>query len=173
MSANCRLVPVARMREDARLIMEWRNDPSTRVMFFHDEEKSWPEFWDEFQNYYFDPDLPPPQFLHCDGQPVAFIRFEPTRGEDAGEPDAIGIGINVAHEQRQKGFGLAALHRAEGFLGGLGYRRILALVKIENTASLKLFRAAGYEDTGRVSIDVDGLPDPVPVVRFYRGIQGN
>ena len=51
-----------------------------------------------------------------------------------------------------------------------GFRRIVALVKVENEISIRLFAKAGYRDVGRVAVSIPELNAPVPVVKMIRDI---
>lgn len=166
---GCRLQPVALAEQDARTIMAWRNDPTTRAASFDTAHRSWPEFWDEFRKRYATAGMPTPHFLICDGIPVAYLRFDPPRtGPEDGTAE---ISINVAPAERGKGYGRLALRLADDLLAANGIARIHALVKEDNTVSLRLFAAAGYRETGRDRIDVPGRGQPVAAVHFVRDLE--
>ncbi len=138
--------------DQARLVMDWRNDPQTLAMFYHHEPKRWPDFLDEFRaDYFTDPELPP-LFAVEAGRRVAFLRFQRVEG------DLVDVSINVDPAARGRGIGRRALIAARPWLAARGVRRVLAEVRVENPASQAAFLQAGYalldeteklvEDTG-------------------------
>ena len=157
-----RLVPAQRTESDARLIMNWRNDPATRAASFDGAERRWEQFWPYFQTQYFLDDVPMPQFLTVDGQKVASIRFDRPRLEDYAIPDIVEISVHVAPEGRCKGYGSTALLQSEALLRADGFRRILALVKSDNRPSIALFEKVGY-----VTVDerVAALGGALPMIK--------
>lgn len=129
--------------EDARLIMEWRNDPATLRASFHEQPKKWETFYPEFLREYFCfPDLPP-LFAVKDGKKVAFLRFRPVvQPEGNYERRCCDISINVDPESRQKGVGKAILKEVQPLLS---YDDILAEIKVDNYPSQKVFEEAGFK----------------------------
>ncbi len=61
--------------EDARLVVQWRNDPETLRYSFHQEPKLWDDFYPEFIRDYFSHPLLPPLFILQNGDRVGFILF--------------------------------------------------------------------------------------------------
>lgn len=134
------------IKSHAKLVMEWRNDPLTLQMSYHQQPKVWDQFWDEFCDYYFIPGELPPLFAWCEGQRVAFLRFKNIADPLNHHRRSCEISINVAPSQRNKGYGTRVLVDVKEWVKCQGYDDIYAEVKEENFASHHLFLAAGYEE---------------------------
>ncbi len=153
--------------DDARLVFQWRNDPVTREGSFHTGKREWTEFWPGFCDSFPEAGSPLPQFVLCDGNPVAFLRFDPPR-PGAGHDELVEVSINVAPEARGRGIGVSALHLAEDYLKRFGHDAILALVKADNAVSRHVFEKAGYEATGEVGITPAGEQVPTLAIQYIR-----
>lgn len=131
--------------EDARQVFEWRNDPVTRGMSFHSEEKSWDSFFNEYMTRMFSVAALPPLFIVAEGQRAGHIFFD--RAEYPGSPhlNACSISINIAPDKRGKGYGTQALQAINPWIERQGFDAVVAEIKTENAASHKSFRAAGYK----------------------------
>lgn len=136
------------LESHARLLMEWRNDPVTLKMSFHQEPKVWDSFWKEFcECYFLLPDLPP-LFVWCGGERVAFLRFGNLIAPIDPQRRSCEVSIHVAPQHRGKGFGKRALLEVKAWIQKQGYDDLYAEVKEENAASHRLFLAAGFQDLG-------------------------
>ena len=141
---------------DAELLWRWANDPETRANSFsrasipYADHVAWLErrlasnatrIW----------------IFTDDGVPVGQVRFDISSA-------VAEIGITVAPEHRGRGYGKAmlaqALHRFREQTGGRVTPRASVLTK--NAASLRLFRACGFEVIG--SERRDG--EPVVVLKL-------
>ncbi|MCB9946849.1 MAG: GNAT family N-acetyltransferase [Rhodospirillaceae bacterium] len=168
--ADCHLKDVRCREDDARLVLQWRNDPVTREGSFHTGERHWADFWPDFRDGYPPAGAARPQFVMCAGRPVAFLRFDPPR-TGHGDDDLVEISINVAPDHRSRGIGVAALHLAEGYLHRFGHAGILALVKADNAISRRVFEKAGYQATGEISVTPsEGMP-PTVAIRYIRPLK--
>lgn len=130
------------LEADARLILEWRNDPLTRQMSFHQEPKVWESFFSEFLEEYFS--FLPPLFIIQNGQRVGFLRFRPIAHPTGLLRQAVDISIQVAPQFRGKGIGAKALIEALIWLKTSDIDDVYAEVKEENKASQKIFEEAGF-----------------------------
>ena len=150
---------VKKCEADAKLIMDWRNNPTTLKMFYHSELKQWDTFYTEFcETYFVDEDLPP-VFAIDQGQRVGFLRFNPYC-EELLQGRGTDIDINIDPDQRGKGYGAAIIKAATQRQRHKGYDWIIAEIKQINDASVNAFQKAGYrhldsfdktiEDTGEV-----------------------
>lgn len=133
------------IKEHARLIMEWRNDPNTLAMSYDPTPKIWANFWTEFQKEYFTVPRCSPLFCLQDQQAVAFIRFRPIHYRDYDPAHSCEISINLDPLKRGKGLGTLCLELASDYLREKGYHHVVADIKKDNRASHKIFRKAGYE----------------------------
>jgi sialic acid synthase SpsE/RimJ/RimL family protein N-acetyltransferase len=130
--------------EQARLIMDWRNDPHTLAMSYHSAPKEWPAFFHEFcEEYFLFPDLPP-LFVLVEGQRAAFLRFRPVSDPENPQRRCCDVSINVAPAWRNKGVGQRALKQAQPWIARQGFEAMYAEVKSSNTVSLKAFLHAGF-----------------------------
>lgn len=130
--------------EDARLVMEWRNDSDTRKYSFHGDEKLWPAFYKDFLgNYFLFTDLPP-LFVVANGKRVAFLNFKPCQDPLEAKRKCCEISLNVSREFRGKGIGGQALVEMQKWIKRQGYDDLYAEVKDENTFSHKAFLKAGF-----------------------------
>ncbi|MEC7840514.1 MAG: GNAT family N-acetyltransferase [Chlamydiota bacterium] len=134
------------IEDHARVIMDWRNDPVTLAMSYHDQPKVWNAFWEEFRFEYFSiPELPS-LFVICEGKRIGLLRFKPVESLTSLERKSCEISINIASEYRAKGLGTLALTEVCDWLMQQGIDDVYAEVKENNTASHKLFTAAGYQE---------------------------
>lgn len=139
------------VEEQALQIMNWRNDPVTLSFFFHRTPKIWPDFWHEYRDSYFQhrPELAP-VFALADGKRVAFLRFAPHPHPSGTTAPTVDISINLPPESRGQGLGRKVLRAVAGYLKAQGVHSIYAEVVTENLASIKAFKAAGFEPIGNI-----------------------
>lgn len=153
--------------DDARQIMNWRNDPVTLAMFYHRDPKSWDRFWPEYRDRYFShPDYPAPVFALHDGHRVGFLRFEPVPHPDGLRGRTVDVSINIAPEARGKGLGTAVLKAVLDHLSRQGIDTVYAEIRQENTASRKAFAAAGFAELGPFRKLVPDTGEQCDVIRF-------
>jgi N-acetylneuraminate synthase len=156
--------------EDARLVMEWRNDPTTLEMFFHHEPKRWESFEAEFAGEYFRyPELPP-LFALSDGQRVAFLRFTPAEAPRDRGRRCCDVSINVAPLERGKGHGTGALRAALPVLRAAGYDDAIALIRVENSVSRRSFERAGFAFLDEIDHRVEDTGELCRVARYMAAL---
>lgn len=123
---------------DCRLLFEWANDPGARAASFHAAAISW-----EGHARWFRKRLQDPQSVlyigeNAAGEPVGLVRFQI---EGAGAV----LSVNVAPEFRGKGWGRELIVLStRSLVRARSTRRVDALVKPENHASVRLFEASGF-----------------------------
>lgn len=145
MEKKLRFECVRPIKEDAELIMQWRNDHETLKMSIHTAPKVFDQFFKEFLTKYFISPSLPPLFILFDNQRAAFVFFEQVeQPEQLHHRRCVEISINVAPEFRQKGLGTEILKETQEWIKKQGFDDILAIVKKENLASQKAFEGAGY-----------------------------
>jgi diamine N-acetyltransferase len=133
---------------DADILYRWENDPEVwRVSF---TQAPFSHFLlDEFVNaahhdIYTNRQL---RLMACanDGRPAGIIDlfdFDP-------QHNRCGIGIYINHEFRKQGFATQCLLLVKEYaFGVLHLRQLYAHVSTSNTASISLFRKAGFEQSG-------------------------
>ncbi len=159
--------PARPIDADARLVMEWRNDPATLRQFFHQTPKVWEHFRREFRDDYFQHPHLPPLFAAAGGERVAFVRCLPYPGRRA----ACDVSINVAPERRGRGIGAAVLRALSGVLRAAGIEEIVAEIRPGNVASRRAFEAAGFTFWDATQKRVADLDAPIDIVRYRRSIR--
>ncbi len=131
---------------DCWLLLDWQNDPVTRVNSLHprlitpQEHYHW--FWSRFSG---DSGCWA-WILEDDGQPVALVRYERSG-------TLLEANLTVAPAHRGNHYGEHALRMTMPLVvRASGATRCRALVFADNVASLKSFGRAGYEPIGREAI---------------------
>lgn len=123
-------------KNDAALLLQWRNDPLTRQNSFHTEVIDL-----EAHMQWLDQLLQNPHstlyIIECDGIPAASLRAD---RNPEGETE---LSWTVAPSQRGKGLGKALLLQARSLIQGI----LTAQIKKSNTASIKMAEAAGFKLT--------------------------
>jgi len=141
------------VQEHALQVMNWRNDPLTLSMFFHREPKVWADFWPEFQKSYFlNRRGINPVFALVGGVRIGFLKFSPVQHPRRLAGLTVDISINLSPEVRGKGLGRKVLHACLIHLQAQGVQSVYAEVLANNFASIKAFKAAGFnwiEQRGR------------------------
>jgi UDP-2,4-diacetamido-2,4,6-trideoxy-beta-L-altropyranose hydrolase len=127
---------------DCRLLFEWATDPESRAASFHSDSISW-----EDHNRWFAERLQDSHSViyigECaTGEPVGLVRFQM-------KDECAVLSVNVAAAFRGRGWGRELiLFSTHALVRDHAVRRILACVKPENQASLRLFEASGFRRTG-------------------------
>ena len=129
--------------DDAHLLWEWANDPSTRQASYRSNHIPWEEHLSWFQRRMASPDICAFYIATTgSGQSVGTVRFD--RDGDVAE-----MSLTLAPQARGKGWG-AKLIRLSGFqvVDERFCREVFGHVKASNTASLMAFRRAGFRECG-------------------------
>jgi len=123
--------------DDARLLLDWRNDPVTRAGSRSRDEVAW-----EDHVAWLTRTLGSSErrllVVESEGAPVGVVRWD-----DLGDRDWE-VSITVAPAARGQGRALPLLRAGEEALGVAGPVRLVAAVHRENAASRRLFERAGY-----------------------------
>ena len=134
-------------RQDDRLLWRWANDPAVRRASFSEDAIGWDEHVRWLGDRLSDPDTRLFVAMSADGAPVGQIRFDRTG------PEAV---ISVSLEVGTRGSGLSAAAIRLGVSAILDawpeVSTVVALVKADNTPSIRTFHSAGFH-----------LRDEVPV----------
>lgn len=140
--------PAVRVRpaaaDDARRVWEWANDPVTRTASFTTAAIPWENHARWFAGKLADPNC---VFLIAEAAgPVGQVRFDLTGDEAV-------ISVGLAPDARGCGFGAAAIRAAvEHLTQTRPVRRVEALIRPENTASVKAFESAGFGPAGETTV---------------------
>lgn len=123
---------------DSRLLWEWRNDPLARAMSQHSEIIPWTSHVEWYKNAMLNPNR------------LLLIAYKGTETVGTIRLDVVGekileVSININPNMRGKGLGQKVLKAAceKGF--SLGAKQLLAKVKQENSASIKIFENEGFK----------------------------
>lgn len=120
---------------DSRLLFDWANDPSTRMMARNQKPIAWPdhEVWLAGKLATAECRI---WIVETAGQPVGQVRFD--RRDDSAEID-----YSVAADRRGEGLGTAMLD-ALAVKHAPGVARVHGAVRVANQASIRAFLAAGF-----------------------------
>jgi len=137
---------VSPSKESAQLVMQWRNNPETLANSFHQEQKKWPQFFDEFKSDYAGDPNQPCFFALYEKERIGLVRFR--KIATTYNQKWVDISINLAPEHRSKGLGKSTLQavseRLPGLLRALGYTKIIAEIFSQNKVSISAFESAGF-----------------------------
>lgn len=124
--------------EDARLLLDWRNDPETRRHSFDPAAVRWDDHARWLERKLSDPGARL-WIAEAGGEPVGQIRVERAR------PGLGEVHLSVAPDARGRGHSPRMIDAAarEG-AGELGLRRLVGRVKADNAASRRAFESAGF-----------------------------
>lgn len=130
--------------DDARLLYEWRNDPTTRKMSIHQDPIEWLDHLSWFARALGDPRKT--ILMATDprsGEIVGTIRLEEAERERSGE-----ISFSVGPRFRGKGYGHSLLTAGVYAFREAGYQSLIARVLVNNPGSQACFRKAGFHLVG-------------------------
>ena len=153
--------------DDARLLWEWRNDPDTRASSRDTDLVLWPRHLAWLERGLAREDLillvvedPAHDGLVNHGGPVGTVRW------DLGSQGEWEVSITVSPERRGQSLARPLLRAAEVALRemlasrGTDVTACLAVVHVDNAASVRLFESSGYVP--------DLPPDPRGFMRFRK-----
>lgn len=160
-----RLVEARPNEIDARLVMEWRNDPVTLANSYDGRPKVWETFWPHYLRDYFTLPGLPALFAVKDGERIAQLRFR--LYEEIDLPGmSLDIGINLAPERRGQGLATPIIAAACNHAFAWGADRIVAETKPDNAPSRRAFERAGFVYRDEIERNPWRELPPVAVVRY-------
>lgn len=128
--------------EDCRFLFDLANDPTVRATAINPQPIPWENHVGWFNKklssegtYMF--------ILEREGRPLGQARYELKDG-------TWDIGYSILHEERGKGYGKIVIEKS---LQAMPRVPITAVVKPDNVASVKVFRALSFLDMGTVEIN--------------------
>jgi pseudaminic acid synthase len=133
--ASVSLRPVT--RDDGELLLRWRNDESTRIMFLQREpveeqaHRAWLEKKLEDEGCVL-------LLIEHEGEPCGVLRYD-RRSFDEWE-----VSITVDPRFRRRGIATNALRRGEVILRERGAARVIAQIRKDNEASIRAFKTSGF-----------------------------
>ena len=131
---------------DCMLLWRWRNEEDTRKWSFDTDYVSYEEHRDWFSNKINSPDSKIFIILNEENREIGQVRF------DIGGGGSADVGINIAAQERDKGYGSAALRAAcQQVKKELNIGKVIAHIKEGNQASVSAFTGAGFKDRGLVA----------------------
>lgn len=161
------------LKSHAELVMNWRNDPETLKASFHQDKKILETFWNEFCEEYFSlPELPP-LFITCEGRRVGFLRFRNVPDYLSPSRKCCEVSINIAPDERRKGYGLLALQEVREIVKQRGFDDLYAEVKYSHTSSQSLFLKAGYREIESLNKEIADTGDVVSIRRYIDQLTPN
>jgi RimJ/RimL family protein N-acetyltransferase len=133
--------------EDCKLLWEWANEAEVRAASFHSDPIPWEEHVDWFRRKRADPNCYMYMFVDEHGYPIGQVRMD-LRANGIGE-----VAISVARNQRGRGLGVEALWLAcERVFKTTNVKRLVAYVKPNNVASIRVFEKARFVRQGNQSV---------------------
>lgn len=131
--------------EDSKYVFEWRNDADTRTASLNTDEVPWAQHEPWFAAVLKNPRITL-YLVVTAGLPherVAMCRFNISPTERSSE-----ISINLNPDFRGQGLAMSVLTLAiESFIAAqLGIDEIVAMIRLQNIASLRIFGAAGFAE---------------------------
>ena len=160
-----KLVPAKKTEADCRLVMDWRNDPETLLMFYHSKPKEWVPFLREYKKDYFKNAGLLPRFALYGGKKIAFLRFSNYK-EIQGLQNTVDVDINLRPASRGRGLGARVLKEAKKWIFSEGHKAAVAEIKVENKASIRAFKKAGFRFLDRRVIRVIDIHKNFKIVRL-------
>lgn len=154
--ARGRLVAREAKGDDAERLFGWANDPEARAWSFSKGAIAWESHLAWFGRRLANPLAQ--SFIVEDpfGAAVGLVRFDLSEGFRT-------VSIQVDSAFRGRGYAVSLLETATARVGAMDpVTPLLAWVQPDNTASVALFRRAGYEERGTGSVS------GVPALRFER-----
>jgi UDP-2,4-diacetamido-2,4,6-trideoxy-beta-L-altropyranose hydrolase len=129
-------------QEDARLLWDWANDPSTRRVSFAADPIPWEEHCRWLQQKLADPDCLFFVVSNAAGTPVGQARYDMNGG-------AAVISISVAAEHRAQGYGPEMIRLTASEVFNVSSVKVIhAYVKYGNDKSVGAFARAGFRNLG-------------------------
>jgi RimJ/RimL family protein N-acetyltransferase len=123
--------------EDALAVLEWRNDPTSVAASKSGALVKTADHLPWFAKSIDDPDRD--IFIATEGdRRIGMVRFDR-------EDDAWLVSINLAPDERGKGYGDRVLLKA---IAEVGRRHYLAEIKADNLASIRMFERCGFRQVG-------------------------
>lgn len=129
---NIRLATI----QDAQLLFDWANDPITRLNSFNTAPIKWADHVTWLNKKLSDPESII-YLVYIGENPIGVVKF------DKGIETI--IGVTVAPSQRGKGLGGAILRKACDEFWKINSEDVIAYIKKDNTASLRIFVKAGFK----------------------------
>ena len=133
--------------DDGKLIMKWRNDDTTRKMFFNQELKEWDSFKVIFYEKYFDNYIEP-LFAYLGDTKICFIGCGSNHLADPETNEEIcKISINMCPNYRRRGYGKIIIKKVIKLIA-CKYpktKKIIAQIKSANIASSRLFLSCDFK----------------------------
>lgn len=126
-------------KEYADAVLKMRLDPVARAQSLtFTENQSVEDFFPKFLEKYFTISSLPPLFIRNGEKRIGTLRFNRIE-------DGIEISIVIDETERGKGLGLQVLAEVNGWLKEQGVHDVIAKIKENNVASIRIFEKAGYQ----------------------------
>lgn len=147
----------------ARLVFEWRNDPTTVRNSFSGKEKVWSTFINDYLGGYFLESALPGYFILHRGKRCGIIGLMRAPSNKRNQATAT-ISINIAPQNRGQKLAGHALTEFNQIAKSHGIDFLIAEIFTSNLASIKAFERAGYTHADSVERTVLGETRSVAVL---------
>lgn len=124
--------------KDVKMVYDWANDPDTRSQSFNMDVIPYENHVTWFKDKLKDSNHRMLIFSNHEDESVGMVRFDK-------EGDYAVVGINLAPDQRGKGYASRVLSMAINEYSPKGSIPVYAYIKKDNTASIKSFSRAGFQ----------------------------
>jgi len=149
MNSTDRLLKLRNIKhDDCKLLWQWANDPIVRKSSFSSEAITWEEHLKWFTNKLNSPNCY--QFIALDSEdkPVGQIRF------DVDEKFQAEVDISIKSNERGKGYATNLIKLSISYLfENTNVEIVNAIIKSENTVSIKSFSKSGFDCINQKIID--------------------
>jgi len=162
---SIRLETAKKSESDAKLVMEWRNDPETLRMSYHSTPKKWDSFYQEYCEEYFRDTELFPVFALLEDERISFLKFN-KYGDHDFKGNTAEIGINLCPQKRGMHLGTAIIKAGAQYLFNKGYATIVAEIKQINIASIRTFEKAGFVHLDSMQKKVVDSGEVFPIHRY-------
>lgn len=161
------LRPCENTERDAWQAFEWRNDPDTVASAYYPEPKTWDSFYMEYAECYFDDPSFPPQFVIYKRQYAGFVRYDAAQMPEYPDQKIVEMMINIAPEFRGRGVGTRALALIKQEAAQKNVFGLMADIRKENAASIRLFEKAGFVFSGERTEYLQRLQKNCHILRCF------
>lgn len=143
-----KIIPIEKNDEDAKLILEWRNNEISRKNSFNSELKTWESFREEFYNNYFKNIS---LFATYNDKKIATVYFIYSENLST----TVKIGINIDPNYRGKGLGSRIITEGIEYVKNnyKDIKNIIAEIKSTNIASIKSFIRTGFIFENNINVN--------------------
>jgi spore coat polysaccharide biosynthesis protein SpsF len=161
---------VSNNAKDLKLIYDWRSDPFTLEMSYHQKISPWEVFQREAVDKYLSKTRHVAFFASFKSKKIAFVHAEPLLSEKADLAKCCKISINLSPKFRGQGLSNYVLKSFEPYLREKGFETAYAEIKVKNKISQRAFLKAGYHFLTRQSKYIEDLNKTFPIQSYVKNL---